>query len=247
MTATWQERFFPESRFGGFTDIDGTIAFYTRVHELLPPRGTALDIGCGRGAQAADPVRIRRELRTLGRSAGRVIGIDVDPAAAANPLLNEFRLIETPVWPIESATIDVAVADWVVEHVSDPGVFFAETFRVLRPGGCLCLRTANARSLVGLAARLIPNRLHARVLQVAQHGRKAQDVFPTVYRCNTRKLLHAALQRAGFQAVTYGYEGEPQYHNFSGLAYAFGVAYQRWAPKAVRSALFGFALRPNPD
>ena len=34
---TPRERFYPESRFGGFTDIDGTIAFYTRVHSQLTP------------------------------------------------------------------------------------------------------------------------------------------------------------------------------------------------------------------
>src|SRR5205823_1719838 len=56
-------RFHPESEFGGFTDIDGTIPFFLRARELLPSEGVALDIGCGRGTQDDDPVRVRRELR----------------------------------------------------------------------------------------------------------------------------------------------------------------------------------------
>jgi len=29
------ETFYPESRFGGFTQIDGTVAFYSRVQALV--------------------------------------------------------------------------------------------------------------------------------------------------------------------------------------------------------------------
>ncbi len=44
------ERFYPESRFGGFSDLDGTVAFYGRIQALLAAGMTVLDVGCGRGA-----------------------------------------------------------------------------------------------------------------------------------------------------------------------------------------------------
>ncbi len=50
-----QERFYPESRYGGFTDIDGTVAFFARVNALLRPSFTVLDFGCGRGSHIDDP------------------------------------------------------------------------------------------------------------------------------------------------------------------------------------------------
>src|SRR5687767_7615379 len=41
--------YYPESRFGDFSDIDQLVVFYTRVHALLQPSYTVLEIGCGRG------------------------------------------------------------------------------------------------------------------------------------------------------------------------------------------------------
>lgn len=43
--ATW----FPEIRAGGFTSLDGTIEFYTRVNALLTADMTVLDFGEGAG------------------------------------------------------------------------------------------------------------------------------------------------------------------------------------------------------
>jgi hypothetical protein len=38
-------RFYPESRFGGFTDIDGTTPFYLRVNALAASKDVAIDSG----------------------------------------------------------------------------------------------------------------------------------------------------------------------------------------------------------
>lgn len=45
---------FPEIEVGGFTSIDGTIEFYTRISALLNPSMTVLDFGAGRGAALTD-------------------------------------------------------------------------------------------------------------------------------------------------------------------------------------------------
>jgi len=179
----------------GFTDLDGAIRFYARVRELLPEDGVALDIGCGRGTQDDDPVRIRRDLRILRGHCRRVIGIDVDPVAAENRFIDEYRPIEPGrPWPVEDASIDLALADFVLEHIEDPDAFFAEAARVIKPGGFFAIRTINVNSYLGLASRLVPSGLHAKTLRRAQPGRQAQDVFPTVYRVNTRKRLARAMQ-----------------------------------------------------
>jgi SAM-dependent methyltransferase len=236
-------RWYPEARFGGFTDIDGTVAFYTRVRMMLPRNAVVADVGCGRGARAVDPVPFRRELRTLRGHAEHVIGIDVDERASGNPLVDEFRLIpQDGGFPLRDGECDLVVSDFVLEHVADPERFFAECRRVLRPGGRIALRTTNARSYVGLVSRLVPNRHHGRVVETAQkddRGR-AQDVFPTVYRCNTAGRLRRTLRQAGFDAVVYGYESEPHYFCFSRALYALAVLHQRLAPSAFRLSLFAF-------
>jgi SAM-dependent methyltransferase len=237
-------RFHPESSFGGFTDLDGAIKFFARVQELLPPDGTALDVGCGRGTQDDDPVRVRRNLRILRGKCARVIGIDVDPTAAENRFIDEFRLIEAEGrWPVENASIDLALADFVVEHLADPDAFFAEAARTIRPGGHICMRTINAHSYVGIASRLVPARWHVRVLSRAQAARQARDVFPTLYRCNTRRKLTRALVAHGFDPVVYGSEDEPAYLTFNRFAYAAGLLHRRLAPQALRVGLVAWGRR----
>lgn len=63
-----RRRFYPEVCFGDFTNIDGTLAFYSRVSALLTPDSVVLDAGCGRGAHLEDRVFFRE-------SSGRYEGV----------------------------------------------------------------------------------------------------------------------------------------------------------------------------
>jgi SAM-dependent methyltransferase len=235
-----QERFYAESRFGGFTDIDGSVAFYCRVNSLLTPDMTVLDVGCGRGAVLDDTIAFRRNLRILRGKVTKVIGIDVDEFASNNPFIDEFHRIATDRWPVESDSIDLLVCDNVLEHLHDPGTFFAESQRVLKQGGYICLRTPNSWSYVALFARLVPNRLHATVLAWIRGNMKAEDVFPTHYRCNSIPALRRMMAMHGFDSVVYGYEAEPSYLSLSSFTYLLGVIHQRIAPGFLKPALFAF-------
>lgn len=235
--------YYPESRFGGFTDVDGTITFYNRVHSFVTPESVVLDVGCGRGEYVDDTVKLRREQRIFKGKVKRVIGIDVDPVGQINPFLDEFGLIENGVWPMADASVDVCVSDWVMEHLDNPAQFFEESRRVLKPGGFLFLRTANANNYIGIISRLIPNRLHASVLNRAQEARKEQDVFPTRYCCNSKRKIRAMLDRYGFDHCVYEFESEPYYLSFSRPLYYLGVLHQRFALSAFRAAIFAFAQK----
>jgi SAM-dependent methyltransferase len=240
----YAQRYYPEMKFGGFSRVDGTIAFYSRVQALTGDDATVIDVGCGRGAAAEDSIPWRRAISTLRGHRRHVIGIDVDPVGATNPLLDEFRKIDdTTRWPIDDAVADVCVADYVLEHVTDPRAFFSECRRVLKPGGYLCVRTPNRLGYVTIISSLIPNRLHSRAVQIGQATRKAEDVFPTVYRSNTRWRLRRDLQRNGFDPCIYGHEPEPGYLGFSRIAFTLGVLHQRWAPEWMKLVLLAFARR----
>lgn len=237
------ETFYPESRFGGFTQIDGTVAFYSRVQALVQPASVVVDFGCGRGAYAADPVPFRRDLRIFKNKAARVIGLDANPAGLDNPFLDEFHRLEGTRWPLEDCTADICICDNVLEHLPQPEQFFAEARRVLRPGAALCIRTPNRLNYIALLSRLVPNRKHASVLAKAKPGLAEADIFPTFYRCNTISAVQHALTRNGFDAVVYGYEAEPTYLAFSKIVYALGVLHQKFAPGLLKPAIFAFAKR----
>ena len=237
---TNKERFYPEMRFGGFSAVDGTVAFFTRVNALLDPSFIVLDVGCGRGEYSEDRVLPRKNLRILKGKAARVIGIDVDQGARDNPFVDEFRLLQGDIWPVESDSIDLVVCDNVIEHISTPDRLFSELRRVLKNGGYLCIRTPNRWSYVAMAATLVPNRYHSKVTAAVQGVRKEEDVFPTLYRCNSIRRLRNIMKKHGFQAVVYSCEAEPSYLTFSTVAYFLGVMHQRFAPHFIKSPLLAF-------
>lgn len=236
--------YYPESAFGGFTHVDGTIAFYLRVNSLISSSSVVLDVGCGAGAHDRDPVAVRRELQIFKGKCRKVVGLDVDKGAKENPFLDEFRLIENDRWPVDDEIVDVCVCDNVLEHVERPGVFFSECARTIKPGGHLCIRTPNVLSYFGLACRMVPNRHHASVLgKVRDSIREAQDVFPTYYKCNTKRKLKKMFGKHEFVGCVVGHEAEPSYLSFSRFLYFLGVMHQRLAPNVFKMAIFGFGRK----
>jgi SAM-dependent methyltransferase len=241
----FKQIYYPESRFGGFTNVDGTVTFYGRINALINPTSIVVDVGCGRGAYAGDPIDYRRRLRVLKGKCRKVIGIDVDEKAATNPFIDEFRQIQTETWPVERDTADLIVSDNVLEHIEDPENYFSEIHRILRSGGIVCIRTPNVLSYFGLISRLVPNRQHARALEIVKDGLNASDVFPTVYRCNTIRSIRNMLQKHGFEHCVYGYDAEPSYLSFSRFFYWLGVLHQRYAPEIFKVGIHAFGRKTD--
>ena len=238
-----KEIFYPEARFGNFTDVDGTITFFTRVNGLLKSSDIVLDVGCGKSTIDKEEVPIRKDLRIIRGKVTKVIGIDIDKEAEGNPYIDEFHLIKNESWPIDDEAVDLIVSDNVLEHVENPAVFFSEAQRVLRIGGYLCVRTSNRWNYVSLFASFVPNNFHAKILKFAQEGRQAEDVFPTLFRCNSIGKIKKMMKNHGFDCVVYGYENEPSYLAFSTIAYSLGVLHQKIAPGFLRRAIFAFGQR----
>ena len=236
--------FYPECRFGEWTEVDTTLRLYQRVKSLITPESVVLDIGCGRGARLPKATPFVRSVIDYKGFAKRVIGIDVEEIGQTNPSLDEFRLMSPrQPWPVEDASIDVAICDQVIEHIEDTAFFFTEVDRVLKPGGVICIRTPNRFGYVAMIAKLLPESLHRRVLKRAQN--RTADIFPTFNRCNTSGALKRAFRRRGYEAVVTGCDGEPAYFEFSIIAYTIMVYVHRVLPGALQNQLLCFARKPN--
>jgi len=226
--------FFPEKKAGGFTRVDGTINFFSRVNALMDDEMIVLDYGAGRGRLAADdPVDFRRNLLSLKGKCKRLIGVDIDDEILKNPSLDEAHIIEIglPI-PLPDESVDLIVSDHVFEHVADPEFVSGELNRVLKPGGWICARTPNRWGHIGIGTNIIPNKLHVSILKYLQPNRKSIDVFPTEYRLNTKKQLKAYFPEKNFEHCTYGYNAEPAYFSDSKIMWAVVLFLFRLLPES---------------
>jgi len=174
-------------------ETDHTVVERRLLDEALRPGTVALDAGCGRTTR----------LRHYRDRIARLVGVDADEdAGRANPYLDEFlsaNLEER--LPFEDDSFDLVYANFVVEHLGDPGCAFAEWRRVLRPDGALVLLTTNRASPLVAAASLLPQRAR---LTIKRRGAGAveRDVYPTQYLANTPERLRAVGASAGLEPAS---------------------------------------------
>ncbi len=201
--------------------------FRRAVEAECTPLSVALDVGAGRGAPPAVNVR--------GRVA-KVIGVDVADDVLHNPNLDERHVGSVEAMPyLPDASVDVAYARYVAEHLERPTAALTELRRVLRPGGRLVFITPNKRHYVPAIASRLGLGLH-RALN-ALRGRAPEDTFPTVYALNTTEDIHRIGREAGFtQIEVCSFEAQPNYLTFHPSLFVAGVLYERVVNAAPRLA-----------
>jgi SAM-dependent methyltransferase len=215
--------------------------FQREVDELLRPGSTLLDVGCGRTA----PVLQRYRNRGY-----QLIGIDcVDFTVSFPDIALKKRAIENTGLP--DASVDVVMARSVMEHVRTPAVAYAELRRILRPGGRFVFLTANKWDYASVIARLVPNRLHGRIVRFTE-GRAEEDVFPTAYESNSRSDIVSLAAESGLNVDSIVFLGQyPNYLLFSKALFLVGTAYEkliaRYTPlHPLRGWILATLARPTP-
>ena len=110
-------------------------------HAGLRPGDTVVDLGCGAGN---DCFVARAEVGDT----GRVIGLDMTGPMLVRARANAARLGydnvafvlgEIEAMPLPDQTADVVVSNCVMNLVPNKEKAFAETFRILKPGGHFCI------------------------------------------------------------------------------------------------------------
>ena len=188
------------------------------IQGRLRDDSAVLDIGCGRTAPNLS--RLKAPGRTLH-------GIDVIDFTVDDPALHLVRNDVRAMTSIASSSIDLAYSRAVMEHLEEPEAAYAEIARVLKPGGVYVFTTPSIYDYGSLAALLISNRFHARIV-TATEGRAGEDVFPTVFGSNSRAAITRQARAAGLAVRELEYIGQyPGYLVFNRALFWLGSMYQK--------------------
>jgi len=187
------------------------------VAAAVKPETVLLDLGCGRMSLAEDVIQRARQS----------IGVDLDlDDLRYNTTVAQVLLASGEALPFASASFDLLISQWVVEHLAHPERVFCEISRVLRDGGQAILFTTNALNYVPCTSRLMPIVWQSGALR-RWLKRPEHESHPTYFRANTwRRLAHLA-QTAGLELIMYEYVGNPFYLAFSPLLFWGALLYEK--------------------
>jgi len=143
---------------------------------------TWLDVGCGHQLL---PSWKEDDEKCLVSRAARVAGIDYD-----HPSLIKHKTILTRVrgtadaLPFGDGSFNLVTANMVVEHLDNPGVQFAEIYRVLESGGIFVFHTVNKSGYFARMRRMVPGVL-VKPAAFLLDGSDETDVFEVQYKANS--------------------------------------------------------------
>lgn len=153
-----------------------------------PGSVAVLDAGCGR-VSALRPFRGRID---------RLVGADIHAPSTPLPHLDDFLVVDLcrEADGFASASFDVILSSFTLEHFEDAPAALANMRRWLRPGGSLVITTVNRRHPFVAAYLGLPEGPRRRLQPLVKAS--AGDAHPLVGACNDPAAIREALAGAGF-------------------------------------------------
>lgn len=225
--------------------INGTLLFRQLIAGRLPKEAVLLDLGCGRGNRK---LNFRSDVNVK-----MLAGCDLSAAVKENPYLSYGIRGDAALLPFRDEAFHLILMDYVLEHLKDPSKCARETFRVLKPGGCVVVRTPNIFHYITFSALITPEWVH-RLLANRMRGIRvsnAENVFRKYYRANQKTRFRRIFQDAGFSPeILMMVECEPSYMVFSRLFFWLGYAYERIVNRCewlsgIRANIFAVLRKPS--
>ncbi len=233
MAHAWQEQWtrrFYQSQPGW---KNGTTEFHDLCREHAPPHARIVEIGAG----PTNPTS------AFLASLGELYGVDVSDEVTGNVHLSASSLIVDGHFAHPDSSFDLAVSNYVVEHVPNTREHLSEIHRVLKPGGHYVFRTPNLFHYVALVSRVTSHRLHTLVAnRLRNHPADHHEPWPTVYAMNTPEAVRRYARLAGLHVKSIAMvEKEPSYGMYGRPLYLAFMAYERTVNASKRLA----SLRAN--
>lgn len=205
--------------------------YFERIEQHLLPGMNWLDVGCGRKLVyhwLPDAEELEAKLKA---KPARLVGIDPDLAALRdNVSLTDLLLAGAEALPFADDSFELVTSNMVFEHIAHPLPVLRELNRVMCPGARLIIFTPNVWDFVSIAARIIPNRLHPRLVSWFE-GRNAADVYPTQFKFNHPPEIRGQLSQTGFRTLSIEYL---EHHDIFGHHPFIGRMEQLWHRLAHR-------------
>ena len=231
-----------EKMFGQYSQNDGTVDFYTRLNFFIKPEFVVLDLGAGRaGWFEDDKNEFRTRIRTLKNKVKEVIAVDVDPAVLENQASDRQIIMDSDRIPLPDESVDIVIADYVLEHIENPRDFCGEVNRVLKSGGLFCARTPHKFCYIAIISWLVSNAYHSKWLRFIQPDRKDMDIFPTRYKLNTLWQINNYF--GAYRNESFIYRADPAYFFGNPLLYRIQLLLHRLAPAFFIGNIFVFARK----
>ena len=188
------------------------------LEQYLQPGARVLDAGCGNGSWI---------LRNYRQRISFLVSVDIQASKEGNRKMGEFVLSDLDDIPFLDATFDVVICNDVIEHLRHPQRAFAEFWRVLTDGGIFIFQTPCIISPLFFLSRYSSFRWHKTIKRLIT-GTQISGVFPTYYRCNTRRELGHSLRAIGFRKETLeSVEDMHDYLVFNIVTYGTGLLFSR--------------------
>lgn len=139
-----------------------------------------LDIGCGNGFDGSEKLQ-----RAISMESHNFFGVEPDTKIVPPSCFTEVYSCSFEEAPLAAASIDVAYAAFVLEHVQRPDIFWKKLAHVLRPGGVFWGFTVDRRHYFAWASTFLKwIRLKDAYLELL-HGNGHYENYPTYYKCNS--------------------------------------------------------------